>query len=160
MGETLSLIQPGARLPRLRLEAADGKVEVLDAPERGSPALLFVRDKALEVARPYIATWERVLSDLTSWYGRPLLITESATGETRIPSASATADDWLQLGIAEHAYALIIADRWGVVYFAQETTNFGDLPSAAEVEQWLRYLATQCPECGVIDEPGYGEWAP
>ncbi|MGQ0814860.1 MAG: hypothetical protein ACT4O1_10400 [Gemmatimonadota bacterium] len=46
-----------------------------------------------------------------------------------------------------------------MVYFAKETTTFTDLPSAIEVEEWLRYLATQCPECGVMDEPGRGEWA-
>src|SRR5262245_19576039 len=145
MGETLSLIQPGARLPPLRLEAADGKVEDLDAPERGSPALLFVRDEALAVARPYIATWEQMLSDLASWFDRPRVITESARYETRIASVSAPADDWLQLAIGEHAHALIIADRWGVVYVAQQTSTFEDIPSATDVEQWLRYLATQCP---------------
>jgi hypothetical protein len=31
---------------------------------------------------------------------------------------------------------------------------------AEEIEEWMKFLATQCPECGVIDEPGHGEWAP
>src|SRR5262245_48032018 len=156
----MELIQPGARLPPMQIETADGRVESLDAPERGSPALLFVRAEAQEVARSYLESWERALPDLMSWYGRPLLVTESAPPDTHIPWVIARAQDWTHLGIEAHANALIIADRWSMVYFAQQTMTFTDLPGATEVEQWLRYLATQCPECGVIDEPGYGEWAP
>ena len=28
-----------------------------------------------------------------------------------------------------------------------------DLPDAAALEEWFRFLATACPECGVIDDP-------
>src|SRR5262245_27938537 len=159
----MDLIQPGARLPPMQIEFADGRVEPLDAPERGSPALLFVRAETVEVARSYLDSWARKLPDLSSWYGRPMLVTETAPADTAIPAVPwviARADDWTRLGIEPRANALIIADRWGVVYFAQKTMTFTDLPAVSEVEQWLRYLATQCPECGVIDEPGYGEWAP
>jgi hypothetical protein len=156
----MDLIRPGARLPPLQIETADGRVESLEAPERGSPALLFVRTEAREVARGYLESWERALPDLVSWYGRPLLVTDSVPSDTDIPWVIARDQDWRKLGIEPRANALIIADRWGIVYFAQTTMTFRDLPSSSEVELWLRYLATQCPECGVIDEPGYGEWAP
>jgi hypothetical protein len=155
-----TLIERGARLPPLQLLSKNGNVLNLDAPELGSPALLFVRDRALEVARPYITSWEEHFEDLRGWYGRPLLITETAEPNSSLPHAHIAADQWSTLGIEPEACALIIADRWGLVYDSRQTVDFSDLPNVAEVEEWLRFLATQCPECGVPDEPGYGEWAP
>lgn len=99
------------------------------------------------------------MADLRHWYGRPFLVTETARPASALPSARLEPDGWSALGLGAGQSALIIADRWGLVYFAAQTTGFTDLPDADEVEDWLRYLATQCPECGVPDEPGHGEWS-
>jgi|SRR5688572_30659944 len=144
------------RLPAVELSGPAGTI-FLRAPELGSPVLLLVRDDALERARSYIGSLEARLADLRNWYGRPLLVTERAVAQSALATASASAETWAVLGVEAGKSALIIADRWGIVYFAQQTTTFADLPSVSEVEEWLRYLATQCPECGVIDEPG--DWA-
>jgi hypothetical protein len=132
-------------------------VKRLNAPELGTPVLLLVRDAAFERARPYIAALEERLRDLRDWGGRPLLVTERDMVESRLPSAVARPDEWDAFAVANSA--LMIADRWRVVYFVKETTTFADLPSPDEIVEWVRYLGMQCPECGVIDEPGYGEWA-
>ena len=153
------LIQPGARLPPLQLEHA-GEPLRLDAPELGALALLFVRSQALDAARAYVESWERKRADLMFWLGRPILVTDGKPPESKLTTAATSSSDWNALGIKPEDSALIITDRWSVVYVAQCTRTFTDLPSVGEVEEWLRYLATQCPECGVIDEPGYGEWTP
>lgn len=132
----------------------------LRAPELGSLVLLLVRDDALKRADPYIEALEQHMPEMRDWSGRPLLVTERASVNRSVPAARLDPGGWRALGIDEGRSALIIADRWGLVYFAQHTTTFEDLPSATEIEEWIRYLATQCPECGVPDEPGYGEWAP
>jgi hypothetical protein len=132
----------------------------LRAPQQGSRVLLFVRDAALGGARSYISALEARVEELREWYGSALLVTERAVPETTIPRARAAADAWAALGIPEGESALIIADRWGDVYSAQHSRSFGDLPSTDQIEEWIRFLAMQCPECGVIDEPGYGEWTP
>jgi hypothetical protein len=147
---------PLERLPRLQLTGPSGTLR-LHAPELGAPVVLLVRNESLERARPYIRALAESVRELHDWDGRPLLITERDTGVTGLPAAVATRAVWDELSIEDSA--LIIADRWGVVYFMQETTTFDDLPSADEVVVWVRYLAMQCPECGVIDEPGYGEWS-
>jgi hypothetical protein len=147
---------PLERLPRLQLTGPSGTLR-LHAPELGAPVVLLVRNESLERARPYIRALAESLRELRDWDGRPLLITERDAGVTQLPAAVATRAVWDELSIEDSA--LIIADRWGVVYFMQETTTFDDLPSADEVVVWVRYLAMQCPECGVIDEPGYGEWS-
>lgn len=63
--------------------------------------------------------------------------------------------DWAPAGEA----AVVVADRYGVVYHAAHGAGAADLPDTDELIEWLRYLATQCPECGVPDEPGLGEFA-
>lgn len=64
-------------------------------------------------------------------------------------------EDWAP----EDEAGVVIADRYGVVYHAAHGRSAADLPDTDEVVDWLRYLATQCPECGVPDEPGLGEFA-
>jgi hypothetical protein len=147
---------PIERLPPLELTGPTGTVR-LRAPELGSPVLLLIRDEAIDRARPYVRALEDHERDLRDWYGRPLIITERPVSETALPRAVATREDWDGFGVDDSA--LMIADRWGIVYFAKGTTTFDDLPPLDDVVEWARYLATQCPECGVIDEPGYGEWA-
>lgn len=62
-------------------------------------------------------------------------------------------------GVDEGVAALIVADRWGQIYAVERARTERELPGPREIEEWLRYLATQCPECGVPDEPGRGEWS-
>ena len=155
-----SFIQPGERLPELQLSGAQREDLRLPAPELGSPALLFVRDAVLDRDADCIRSWEEQLPELTVWYGRPIVITETRQLAAALPVARAAPDAWNALGIEPGACALIIADRWGMIYLARQARRLADLPDVRATLEWLRFLATQCPECGVIDEPGYGEWAP
>jgi hypothetical protein len=54
-------------------------------------------------------------------------------------------------GVAQHR--LLVVDRYGQVYAAHDATDANDLPDAAELTEWFRFLATACPECGVLDQP-------
>ncbi len=49
---------------------------------------------------------------------------------------------------------LVIADEWGEVYFATTVEGAHDLPDAAEIAEWARFIAVQCPEC----EQPEGAW--
>jgi hypothetical protein len=51
------------------------------------------------------------------------------------------------------AHRLLVVDRYGQVYDARDAATVADLPSPAELEEWFKFLATACPECGVLDEP-------
>ena len=62
-------------------------------------------------------------------------------------------------GLDEADAALFVADRWGQIFHAEVASDTDRLSDADEVEEWLKYLATQCAECGVPDEPGHGDWA-
>jgi hypothetical protein len=50
------------------------------------------------------------------------------------------------------AHRLLVVDRYGQVYDVRDAA-VADLPSPADLEEWFRFLATACPECGVLDEP-------
>lgn len=57
-------------------------------------------------------------------------------------------------GSAEHR--LLVVDRYGQVYAVHDAARADELPDADALEEWFRFLATACPECGVIDDPMLG----
>jgi len=66
---------------------------------------------------------------------------------------------WLDAdGAPEHL--VVIADRYGQVYETMSTGDIADLPTGAALSEWFRFLATACPECGVIDDPRPRAWVP
>ncbi|MGH2382735.1 MAG: hypothetical protein ACRDG7_16160 [Candidatus Limnocylindria bacterium] len=50
-------------------------------------------------------------------------------------------------------HRLAIVDRYGQVYALTDADAADDLPDANALADWFRFLATACPECGVIDDP-------
>jgi hypothetical protein len=51
------------------------------------------------------------------------------------------------------AHRVLIVDRYGQVYAVHEADDAAELPDPEAVTEWFRFLATACPECGVIDDP-------
>lgn len=52
------------------------------------------------------------------------------------------------------APAVFVTDRFGEIFAAYVPGHRSGLPSAKEILEWLVFINTQCPECGVP------EWAP
>lgn len=42
---------------------------------------------------------------------------------------------------------VVVADRWGEVYYVQEADRASDLLSPHELMDWLRFVRNECPEC-------------
>lgn len=61
-------------------------------------------------------------------------------------------------GEPEHLVAIV--DRYGQVYEKTSTPNVASLPDPDALEEWFKFLATACPECGVIDDPRERDWVP
>lgn len=53
----------------------------------------------------------------------------------------------------EPAHRLLVVDRYRQVYAVHDAIDAGGLPSATDLTEWFRFLATACPECGVLDDP-------
>lgn len=52
----------------------------------------------------------------------------------------------------EATHRLVIVDRYGQVYAIHDEADADALPTPHDLEEWFRFLATACPECGVLDE--------
>ncbi len=53
----------------------------------------------------------------------------------------------------QRSHRLLVADRYNQVYAVHDAADALELPDADALEEWFRFLATACPECGVIDDP-------
>ena len=53
----------------------------------------------------------------------------------------------------EPAHRLLVVDRYRQVYAVHDAVDTANLPDATELREWFRFLATACPECGVLDDP-------
>ena len=42
---------------------------------------------------------------------------------------------------------VVVADRWGEVYYVQTADRASGLPSPHELVDWLRFVRNECPEC-------------
>jgi hypothetical protein len=42
---------------------------------------------------------------------------------------------------------VIVADRWGEVFYSLSAPDVRDFPSPDELLEWLAYIQIQCPEC-------------
>lgn len=82
-------------------------------------------------AADYVAALERRADDFAAWDGR-----------IRVMSADGTA-----------THRLLVVDRYGQVYAVHDGLDVSGLPAPDAVEEWFRFLATACPECGVLDDP-------
>lgn len=164
--------RPGTRLPDLTLPTLDGGTVRWRSPAEGSPVVVFLHSPACSSCRSYLDGLARAAPDFRDWSGRVLVVFATADTGSAPEAGDATAQAWpfvvsvdedgkarARCGIGEDHAAVIIADRWGEVYFAAGEKSERALPDPPAIEEWLRYLATQCPECGVPDESGAGEWA-
>jgi hypothetical protein len=162
-------------MPSLVSRMENGELRWRD-PARGSTVAVFLQsdDRAADLA--YLRGLTESARDFQSWDGRVIAVVprlEPSSGESGqgLPSAGPELDTdgtdrsapihlvTQPTGEAEHCGvrggedAVLIADRWGQIYHGARGEAPDALPTPAEIEEWLQFIATQCPECGVIDEP-------
>lgn len=166
----------GERLPALTLsDTSERRAVRLRAHTREATVMLLlpVRTGPLPSPLRRLLAAER---EMRRWDGRLVVVVAEEDEESVVrmlreevadsPPSTVLADPSGDLrqhfGLATDGVALLIADRWGQIYHAAEASPGGEhgaLPGPDGVVEWLKYLATQCPECGVPDEPGYGDWS-
>jgi hypothetical protein len=100
-------------------------------------ATAFVIPGAGEL-RAYLEAINKHRDDFAAWDGRVVVLGPHGRPQHRV----------------------VIVDRYGQVYDVTSTGHADSLPTAASLEEWFKFLATACPECGVIDDPRPREWTP
>lgn len=127
------LTTPGRRLPDLDLPSADGKGMRILPSGRRSHLIVVVHERRCPACEAFVRSLEAEREEIESWDGRVLAVRDP---ERRLGDA---------LGL--ETPAVVVADQWGEVHLAHAAGDEHAFPTPAELVQWLRYLAIQCPEC-------------
>ena len=147
----------GERLPDLRLApAAGGTPEPLVAPGgRQVQVVVAVDGEGCAACRAYLQRLADAEAEIRAWDGRVLVVVPAEADEAaRLaesvpPTLLVLADPerrlWRHLRIS--GAAVLVADPWGEVRFRHEAGAAHDLPDPAELADWTRFVAIQCPEC-------------
>jgi hypothetical protein len=80
---------------------------------------------------PRVEEWQTLADEFAAWDGR--LIVAEPDGQP--------------------VHRLLVVDRYGQVYAVHDAADPADLPDGHALAEWFRFLATACPECGVLDDP-------
>ena len=157
----------GDRLPALTLQAVDGRIVDL-RQARHSSVVVFPHPRC-EGCLAYLLRLDERADDLAVWGSRPLAVPvdeAEARALAQQLSFPVLLDHDARLrrgaGTRTDAAAVLVADRFGTVYRSDRVGRDHRLPGDREIVEEVRFIGSQCPECGVPDEPPRGSesWTP
>lgn len=122
------------------------------------PRVIFAADRGdCADCGAYIDRLVSYLGEIQGWGGRAaIVVSDAARAERLVGSVPAGVQVMIETdeGSGVKPPALLIADEWGEVHFIAEAVADHALPDAQEIVEWVRFIATHCPEC----EQAEGEW--
>lgn len=152
----------GSRLPSLISRAESGELRWRD-PAKGSTVAVFLQSGDRAADQDYLDELAAASPDFGLWDGRVIVVMpdagpehSGARGGDRAGSLSVVTDltgEAEHCGVGRGEDAVLIADRWGQIYHGARGSSPEALPGPDEITEWLQFMATQCPECGVPDQP-------
>ncbi len=139
----------GGFLPNIDLPSVLNGTPV---PLRGSggktTVLVTVHSAHCAGCREYLDRLAAAAGEFEIWDGRlAVLVPGAPAGAARFeaPFGTVLADEHGRLADPASA-SVLVADRYGQIFHAVRAGTTHDLPSARELEEWLKYLGTLCPE--------------
>jgi peroxiredoxin len=144
------------RLPDVKLASAPGGSPTpLRSPGRVSPVLVLVDGADCDACHAWLHRLAAASADIAEWDGRVIIVVPAppdqairiADDATKSFTILADLDRTLAACLGISAPALVIADQYGEIHHAAPAGDAHYLPDPADVVDWLRYLAIQCPEC-------------
>ena len=123
---------------------------------RGPRVLITLHSAGCEGCRTYVADLAGDADRIADWGGRIVVAIPGdgadAAGLTALYGVQLLADP--ERRVASGEAAVFVSDEWGEVYHHAAAGPSHDLPDIDELEEWVRFIAIQCPEC----EGPEGEW--
>ncbi|MDX1675025.1 MAG: hypothetical protein R3314_09545 [Longimicrobiales bacterium] len=151
-------IQVGDRLPKLRLPRAGEQkaVRPLRGSHRDAVVVVALHDPGCDRCRDYLQALVGAASDFRTWDGSTRAVTDAGAGAAGLQEelgdrvdVLVDADRALLDRVAPGAGPVtLVADRYGQVFHIAAPGDGDPHPAMEprELEEWLKYLATQCPE--------------
>lgn len=118
---------------------------------RGPRVVYAAHSSECDACRQYMRDLSAAQDQFAEWDGRLTFVVAEPLEAAAALRASLGRDVEV-LADAEHALGLaggtlLVADEWGEEHFTTTTDAAHALPDAAEVVEWVRFVAMQCEEC-------------
>lgn len=146
-------IQVGDRLPNLRLPRSDGAtVRPLRGPHRDAVVVVVLHDVGCDACRDYLRALAGARSRFQLWDGtvNAVAVSGDETLQAELGSAVQLLVDpdreLLDRVDTTAGPVTLVADRYGQVFHIDDAGTDHTVMEPRELEEWLQYLATQCPE--------------
>lgn len=142
----------GDFVPMLVLPSAPaGDPRSLRTPGRLATLLVRVHHAQCEGCRAYLEALTLAASDFAAWDGRVVVLVpgtlDAASRVKREVAAPFTVlADEHEEGPLHGQAGVVIADRYDQIFHLDDAGAGHTLPAPRELEEWLKFLATQCPE--------------
>jgi hypothetical protein len=122
------MIQAREQLPHFQVTTIDGRVIAYDTIwQRRNLVLLLLPAPSGDTAGAYVSLLAERRAEIDALAAECVITADTVPG-VRAP-------------------AVVIADRWGEVQFAEAAATVAGLPAVDELLDWLAYVQHRCPEC-------------
>jgi hypothetical protein len=144
MGAGLNELRVGQMLPDIRIPAANGGATIPLRSARGETTVIFWRHPfACAGCDQYLQSVAEIADEFGVWDARFLILASTGVSSTMVPFGTVmTETEELPINGA----GLIVADRYGQIFYVRHTDDTHELSSPRELMEWLKYLGTLCPE--------------
>jgi peroxiredoxin len=149
------LTNPQRRLPELTLRSTpEGELTPLNGFPRKSPMLILVHRQGCPSCRAHLDDLALHHDAITEWDAHVMIISpdphpagDAAPGKVHPFPFLMDPDQRLASALSLQPPATVIADQWGEVRTVHEAGQDHRFLTPAELAEWAKYLAVQCPEC-------------
>lgn len=135
---------PAVQFPSVRDRS---RVELRESGGK-TTLVMTAHSAACAGCRNYVHGLESLALELQVWDARLLVVVPGPVSEASVfksPLGTVLADE-RGIVVKPGSASVIVADRYGHIFEATHAGESHDLPSPRELEEWLKYLGTLCPE--------------
>lgn len=148
-------MQKGERLPSLTLTAAGGEAAKNLREGRGPRIVVTLHGDDCPDCAAYARGLVDVADQVLDWHGEVVIVLTASTGGdvSRLTGPGLTVLRDPEGRFADGRAVVTVTDEWAEVYFSGELDPPHRDPGPDELVEWARFVAIQCPECGVAEGP-------
>ena len=133
-------------LPDIALPSVPARTPTPLRPNIGrTTVLVSIHAAACQDCRRYLEELAGSSSEFYLWDARLLIVVPGIAAQLRPGFGQVLADEAGQIAAPGQA-AVLVADRYGQIFDAVYAGAGHNLPAPRQLEEWLKFLGTLCPE--------------